>query len=103
MVEMTPTFGAAALASISISPIRFIPASTTAASHSGEIVRIVMGRPMRLLRLPFVANVLYFRDRIDAIISLTVVLPEEPVTATNGIGNNLRWVDARSVRERRVS
>ncbi len=98
--------GSAILASTSVSPGWFMPTSMTASRCAGLRRSKVSGNPTSLLKLPAVAS----RSdsptacpKIDAIISLTVVLPLLPVTATSGSENRLRQPRASAPSASRVS
>ena len=67
-----------------------MPISTTAAWIVSSRVSSVLGRPTRLFRLPCVFIVSYWALSTCAIISLVVVLPALPVTATIRNWNLLR-------------
>ena len=56
-----------------------------------------------LLKLPSVLRTLYLTPSTAANISLAVVLPTLPVTATKGMGNRSLYQAARSRRARWVS
>src|SRR6266705_1014924 len=81
-----------------ISPGTLAPASTTRASVSSGAPRIVSGTPTRLLRLPLVACTRYVVPSTARIISLALVLPLEPVTATTGLPAASSWRRARASR-----
>ena len=85
------TVGRAMAANWAISPGWFMPISTTALRCDGRRRSKVKGRPMSLLKLPWVA-----KDwsgpgcqarKMLAIICVTVVLPLLPVTANKGSEN----------------
>ncbi len=78
----TPQSGAAMRASAAISPLWFMPISTTAISCSGSRRSSCSGRPKALLRLPCDLSTWNFVARAAATASLVVVLPAEPVMAT---------------------
>jgi hypothetical protein len=86
-----------------ISPKRFMPISTTAASKPASICRRVWGRPMRLFRFRSFFNTRKNRDSTRAVISLAVVLPQLPVREITGILKRRRQAWARSPRAVRVS
>ena len=65
-----------------MSPKWLAPCSITANSVSGSILKSVSGTPTSLLKLPEVAMVLPFSERISVVSSFTVVLPQEPVRET---------------------
>ena len=88
MLVITAIVGFAISVNNSISLKWFIPISTTIA-FSSLSSSIVIGIPILLFILPLVFNVLYFEDNTDAIISLVLVFPTLPVTATTGILNKL--------------
>ena len=88
-----PTVGSAISASRAISPGWFMPISTTAARWPACRRNRVSGTPISLFRLPRVERMWsapYSAARMDAIISLTVVLPLLPVTPMTGIAKRLR-------------
>ena len=66
----------------SISWAWFMPSSQTTTSASSGVESTVRGPPMRLLRLPRVAWQRRWEPKPAASISLVVVLPTDPVTAT---------------------
>ena len=66
-----------------MSPKWLAPCSITANSVSGSILKSVSGTPTSLLKLPEVAMVLPFSERISVVSSFTVVLPQEPVRETH--------------------
>ena len=78
----TPTEGRTRVVSAAISPRWFAPSSTTAMRCAASRSHRVSGTPISLLRLPRVAETGPMVRKIAAIISLTVVLPLLPVTAT---------------------
>ncbi len=87
------TVGAAMAARRAISPGWFMPSSTTAARWEAVRRNSVSGTPISLFRLPCVARRACSPTaaaRIDAIISLTVVLPLLPVTPMTGRVNPVR-------------
>ena len=100
---MTAMLGCPQAAMAAISPKPDIPISKTAASVFSSILSAVNGMPMVLFRLPSVLSVSYRSDSTAAIISLVVVLPTEPVTATTGQSNCARYPPARSKSACRVS
>ena len=69
---MTAISGAAISERRLISPGWFIPISRTMISSSPDRSKIVMGRPMSLLKFPLVEWILNRRDRTAAIISRQV-------------------------------
>ncbi|MNJ61600.1 hypothetical protein D3C77_573970 [compost metagenome] len=71
--------------------MREAPSSITAALCSGAISSRVSGAPRSLFRLPRVACTRPRVRRMLASISLTVVLPLEPVMATTGLSNAARF------------
>jgi hypothetical protein len=82
-----PMVGSAMALRRPISPGWFMPSSTTAERCEGLSRNSVSGTPISLFRLPRVASRLsspWAAARIAAIISLTVVLPFEPVTPITG-------------------
>ncbi|MNC12423.1 hypothetical protein D3C75_601430 [compost metagenome] len=79
-----------------ISPWWLAPSSITANSYSGVRRNSVIGTPISLLRLPAVYSVLPHWRKIAAVISLTEVLPEEPVSATIRVGTCWRTHAANS-------
>src|SRR5439155_1715098 len=82
---MTPTSGSAICARRQISPGPFMPSSRIAASSVPARRSSVSGRPTRLFCVPVVRSTRpgpRARARIAASISLVVVLPLLPVTAT---------------------
>lgn len=90
---ISATVGWAMAASTSVSPGWFMPSSSTASRCCAVRRNSVSGRPMSLLRLPAVARRAASptaHAKTAEIISLTVVLPLLPVTATTGIGNRRR-------------
>ena len=58
---------------------------------------------MSLLKFPSVRRVLYRCESTEAIISLVVVFPAEPVTCTTGRSNLSRYHDASAFSASRVS
>ncbi|MCY1365729.1 hypothetical protein D9M68_623170 [compost metagenome] len=100
------TVGAAMAASCAISPGWFMPSSNTAARCSGRKRSNVSGTPISLLRLPAVAR-RRASPRQSAsmaeIISLVVVLPLLPVTATTGRENCARQAAPIRISAMRVS
>ena len=81
--------GEAKLASSAISPAWFMPNSTTALRWWACNRNNVSGRPMALLKFPWVASDSSPCHALNmlAIICVTVVLPLLPVTAIKGIEN----------------
>ncbi len=82
MQVMTPTSGKEMSVSRAISPGWFMPASSTRAWCSSPTWKMDSGTPTRLLKLPGLRATFQRTPRTEAIISLVVVLPLEPVTAT---------------------
>ena len=76
----------------------------TATASCSAVSRInVSGTPMSLFRLPCVTQTERLTPRIEAMSSLTVVLPLLPVTATTGIPNEARHARAIAPSARRES
>ena len=88
-----------------ISPGTLAPASMTSASASSGAASSVSGTPTRLFRFPVVACTRYCAARAARIISLVLVLPLDPVTATTGLpgASSRRRARARAPRATRVS
>src|SRR5574341_458779 len=103
MFVITPTSGPAIRASVAISPRPLIPISMTPDLCPLFSLRRVSGTPMWLFRFPSFLSTAPFSFRMQAVISLVVVLPLEPVTPTRGTENFRRCVMAISWRESRVS
>ena len=86
----TATVGCAIAASSAVSPRWFMPSSIAATRCCARRASSVSGRPIALLRLPRVASTFAAPKcarRIDASISLTVVLPLLPAMTITGIPN----------------
>ncbi|MCY1295865.1 hypothetical protein D9M70_452280 [compost metagenome] len=83
--------------------MREAPSSITALSCSAPSSRRVRGTPRSLFKLPRVASTLPWVRRMLASISLTVVLPLEPVTAATRPLNRSRLQAPRRPRPSRVS
>ena len=96
MFVSTPWVGSAISHRRAISPSPLMPISMTAASWREARRSSVCGTPMWLLRLPSVFNVINRSARMAAIMSLVVVLPLLPLTATTGMSNRRRCACARS-------
>ena len=91
MFVIIPAVGLRISANRPISPGAFEAISITAASVSAPIRRSVSGAPIRLLRLPCVATIFLVWPSMAASMSLVVVLPQLPATATRGISNFARY------------
>ncbi len=76
----TPTSGRATRASVSMSPTRRAPISTTTQRAASGALSSVSGRPSSLLKERSLAAVPKVDDRQAASRSLVVVLPTDPVT-----------------------
>ncbi|GFI59737.1 hypothetical protein IMSAG044_00627 [Lactobacillaceae bacterium] len=82
IIVITAMSGFTSLLKKSSWPKRSMPISTTTASVLDSMLRSVTGTPISLLKLAYVFVTLNCVLKIDAIISLVVVLPLLPVTAT---------------------
>ena len=103
MRVIVATSGSASVVSARISPAADMPSSSTAAVWRGSSRSSVSGRPYWLLRLPSVFSTGPRAPSSSAVMSLVVVLPTEPVTATTGSAALRRTWRARSASARVVS
>ncbi len=99
----TPTSGSAISARRAISPVVYIPISSTAASCVASSLSRVIGSPLSELRLPSLRSVRSPPERTSATISLASVLPVEPVMPTTRTAWRARHQAARSPSARSAS
>ncbi len=98
-----PMVGRLIAASAAISPGWLAPSSRATARCSAPSLSSVSGSPHWLLKLPSGFSTGPSAPSTEAISSLVVVLPLEPVTAATGSANRSRWYAAKRPRARVVS